>query len=349
MISSAIKFLISLPYQLIHALRVLLYQFGVFQAKKLNAFVISVGNLSFGGSGKTPFTIALAKALSEKYKVAILTRGYKSKSTAIRTFLPSQIKKTNVDEIGDEAMEMLELLAGSNVKIIINKNRYLAAQTSPETEVFILDDGLQHLNLKRDLEIILQNHNESGFYREFPWAKSKADLLVHTKVDEDWLQAHKEALDGQKEAAMQYKISLRKDLDLSKPIALVTAIADPESFEKAIRAKLSELYQAGSLGERDYSQEQFYIREFPDHHQFTQVQVSELTCMGMNLVCTLKDYVKIPSSMQGDFIPVDLSVEVTPPDLFEQIAGTIDHGQQRMEQHTRKPTAKGAASSRRSS
>ena len=182
------KKIISSPYQVIHALHKILYQNGLLKAKELPVPVISIGNIYFGGTGKTPFTIYLAEKLSELFnkKVCILTRAYKSKipksslpiiinSNNIKPFLDSEyvqgVKETEHVFIGDEATLMLKLIQKNpQISMAIDSNRYTAAEKAIQQDnpnLFILDDAQQHLKLEKDFKIILININESGYYREF--------------------------------------------------------------------------------------------------------------------------------------------------------------------------------------
>ena len=126
------KKLISIPYQLMHELHKIIYKIGFLKVKKLERPAISIGNLSFGGTGKTPFTIYLAEKLSVALdkKVCILTRAYKSRipksslpiiidSSNIKQFLDSEyvqgVKETEHVFIGDEATLMLELIKKNSI------------------------------------------------------------------------------------------------------------------------------------------------------------------------------------------------------------------------------------------
>ncbi len=323
-----LRFLLSFPYQLVHSLRCLFYSFGLLQHKELDAYVISVGNFSFGGSGKTPFTLELAKELSEEgYKVSILSRGYKGSEVTNKPILlkHDNFQNYHPNAVGDEPYMMAKDLAdyhkqgGKEINVVVCKDRYLAGIYASEelhSDLLILDDGQQHVKLDRDLSIILKNINNDGFFREFPWNGSKVDFLIHTKVDNDWIKANS----GKDYIA--YDLSISSELDPSKEICAFSALADNQSFFNLLLNHLSELVPALS---KDKLQSIKSI-SFPDHHQFTIDEVRELISSGMNLICTQKDYVKIPDEYKASFSRADLIIRPNPLDLFTRIKEKVRYG-----------------------
>ena len=138
-------------------LRNWLYTLGMFKMRTLPCRVISVGNIVVGGTGKTPAVIALAKHLqTENVRVAILLRGYKRQSREKVTIV-SDGKRVcaSLKESGDEAYMMAKHLSG--VPIIVSRQRYQAGQIALErfgVDVLLLDDGFQHRQLARDVDIL---------------------------------------------------------------------------------------------------------------------------------------------------------------------------------------------------
>ena len=300
------KSFISFPYQLIHALRCSLYDLGLLKKQRLPAYTISVGNLSFGGTGKTPITIALAKYLSRQgLRVAVLTRGYKSKAKKYPIIINNKTSSPlTVHEVGDEAMEMLNAFSTeTNITLIVDPNRYRGGTTAHQQEkvdVFILDDGLQHIQLNRDLEIILKNVNESGFYREFPWAKAKADHLIYTKVSQDWIRNNPE------KKYAEFNLSLTKKLHPNSRLGVFTAVADPKTLVNNIQEYLAG--QGHSTEKLSNIERIFY----PDHHLFSLGEVKEVLALGINIICTRKDLVKIPQEYRDQFTEARIDVKFSP-------------------------------------
>ena len=152
-----------------------LYALGVFKARTLPCRVISVGNIVVGGTGKTPAVIVLAKHLqAEKVRVAILLRGYKRQSRENVTIVSDGEKVcASLKESGDEAYMMAKHLSG--IPIIVSGQRYQAGQVALErfgVDVLLLDDGFQHRQLARDIDILtLPVHSVVGLQAapEYPF------------------------------------------------------------------------------------------------------------------------------------------------------------------------------------
>ena len=184
-------------------LRNILYTYGIFKARRLPCRVISVGNIVVGGTGKTPAVIAIAKHLQrEGMRVAILLRGYK-RHVREKVTIVSDGKKvcTSPVESGDEAYMMAKHL--SNVPIIVGKCRYSAGQVALErfkVDVLLLDDGFQHRQLERDVDILTiptthpfgspEKLLPAGTLREPLTALRRADLILLTHADTPNISAH---------------------------------------------------------------------------------------------------------------------------------------------------------------
>lgn len=313
-----IKKIISLPYQIAHALRVNLYKaLGLYHHKKLPVPVISIGNLSFGGTGKTPTSIAIANFFANNgYKVCVLTRGYKSKNNKKTTLINCKLE--NIDQfkaesIGDEACEMLEAFHKNNHEIIlgIGKDRYstgLEAIQKFNCNLIILDDALQHIQLDRDIEIILKNINEEGFLREFDLAEKKADFVIYTKVNKNWQKQHPEKISA------SFNLSLTKELDTNKGIGIFTGIGDPKTFFSMVVDHLKEKNLSNIAIKKFF---------FPDHYQFNLEEVTRVLTLGINLISTKKDLVKIPKELRASFIVTELKLEFNPNDFLEMLLDKV--------------------------
>ncbi len=168
---------LSVLYAGIAKLRVWLYEKGIFQSERLHTPVISVGNLTLGGTGKTPMVIWLAQRfLAHNKRVAILSRGYKGS-----------------DGTSDE-IELMKSRLGDRVQFGIGPDRYSQGLRleSSGVDIFLLDDGYQHLQLARDVNILLMDCSRplakdkllpAGRLREPVSAMSRADLLVFTRTE----------------------------------------------------------------------------------------------------------------------------------------------------------------------
>ena len=207
LLASPLRFLLiplSWLYGLIVSIRNRLYGIGVFKARRLPCRVISVGNIAVGGTGKTPAVIAIAKHLQQKgVRVAILLRGYKRASRERVTIVSDGERLcASLEESGDEAYMLARHLNG--VPIVVGRQRYQAGRVALErfdVDVLLLDDGFQHRQLARDVDILTvpaysvaseypirsrERLLPAGGLRE-PWtALRRADiiLLTHTDAEE---------------------------------------------------------------------------------------------------------------------------------------------------------------------
>lgn len=180
-------------YRVITLVRTRLYQKGVKQSRQLPCPVISIGNIIAGGTGKTPVAMHLALMLRGMgFQPVILSRGYKGEKSATggivsdgRTLFMTE------KECGDEPLMMAKAL---KMPVVIGQDRYRAgclAVESFDPDVIILDDGFQHLRLKRDLDIVLLDHDypfgnqrllPAGLLREPPrTALNRADMVIFTR------------------------------------------------------------------------------------------------------------------------------------------------------------------------
>jgi tetraacyldisaccharide 4'-kinase len=166
--------------------RLALYEREVFKTHRLKAPVISVGNLSVGGTGKTPCVAYLARMLKEDgHEVAILSRGYKRSSTGrVEVSNGREILCTSA-ESGDEPHLLARLCPG--VRVVVDRDRFAAGQwleSRAAISVFLLDDGYQHLRLHRDLNLLLVDATEdpAGF-RMLPFGRLREPLAEMRRAD----------------------------------------------------------------------------------------------------------------------------------------------------------------------
>lgn len=299
--------LLSWPYRLIMAVRNWAYDLGFLSSESpSNTLIISIGNIVAGGTGKTPVAIMLGKAI-EKFNVpfAILSRGYKSPAEKLSK--PIFLSKgsgalLSATECGDEPFLIAQRLPQAT--ILVGKNRRQAAAMAKQSgaRVIIVDDGLQHRSLNRDLNIVVMNAHDPfgqgyllprGFLRESPKSLSRADLIILNNI-QDHTQYY--ALSKQIHSyckcpiiGTQLNVTHIKDSQKNqvasiqgKRVGIFCGIAHPELF-KATVEKLGAIVVAEKI--------------FPDHIGFEQSDYLdfEKECLSKNvemLVCTEKDYVK---------------------------------------------------------
>lgn len=244
-----------LLYRGINRLRRALYRRGVLKAKRLPAPVISIGNIGFGGSGKTPAAIAVARLLSERgLHVAVLTRGYGRGGKE-----QGRMESLDAGRWGDEPVVIKKAI--QNVDVIVGRNRHENAVkfiSENSCDVFVLDDGFQHLQLARDLDIVIDW--PAAYRREGPSALADADIVIPRRVRPSGL----DPLRG-------------------KRVFAFAGLADNEQFFAMLRRE--GIGVAGSRG-------------FPDHHRYTPADIDAIKAAGAAasadaIVTTEKDAVKI--------------------------------------------------------
>ena len=175
-------------------LRNQMFELGILKSRSFDIPVISVGNITVGGSGKTPHVEYLINALRDKVKVAVLSRGYKRKS---RGYVLAG-KATTMSEIGDEPYQMKKKFP--DVHVAVDKNRchgiecITGEDETKDTDVILLDDAYQHRYVKPGINILLVDYHRlimydkllpAGRLREPKNGKSRADVVIVTKCPKD--------------------------------------------------------------------------------------------------------------------------------------------------------------------
>ena len=279
------------------AIRNWFFDFRLLRSKKVSVPVISVGNLSAGGSGKTPLVELLAKRLMlAGRKVAIVSRGYKRESSGTVVVSNGAVQCAEASAAGDEPAQMAVKLTG--VVVIVDERRARGAEYAIEkfgANVIILDDGFQHRSLKRDLDILVLPVEEveepgwmfpAGNRREPITSIKRASLIAVTRCESiEQFQKAKAVVQkwtGKPVIGLTTKVSAfrrassRFSVDLSgikgKTAVAFSGIGNPESFARTLN----------SLG--------MEVKEhvvFPDHHLYREGELRNLENL---LVETRADY-----------------------------------------------------------
>lgn len=162
-----------LLYRGVNRVRRALYRAGVLRAKRLPKPVISVGNIAAGGAGKTPAVIAIGRALLDRgYRVCILTRGYGREGAGGR------VETLDAARYGDEPVLIKKHL--DNTDVIVGSNRHKNGSLI-NCDVYLLDDGFQHLQLHRDLDVVI-DVPDAVFHREGRSALRDADIVIPRRL-----------------------------------------------------------------------------------------------------------------------------------------------------------------------
>ena len=214
-------------------LRNTLYDRGVFKSRRLQRPVISVGNLSTGGTGKTPFAIALGQLLKDRgVSFDLLSRGYRRKTRGVLLVEPNG----DPAEFGDEPLLIARRLGGP---VIVGESRYDAgrlAEQKFQSQLHILDDGFQHRSLARDFDIVLMTAEDfqdrllpSGRLREPLSSLARADAIVlPSGVEVDYPGLHQKVV-------WHVKREISVSDGLRQPIVFC-GIARPNQFFAQVRA-----------------------------------------------------------------------------------------------------------------
>jgi tetraacyldisaccharide 4'-kinase len=308
--------LLSFFYGWANSLRVYLYARRVFSTRSLACKVVSVGNITLGGTGKTPFVILIAEMLRAKdFRVAILSRGYKgSFPEPFRLVSDGEQTFMEASQAGDEPYLLAEKLRG--IPVIVGQNRWQSGQYVIEhfqSEILILDDGFQHLPLKRDLNLLLIDSSSPfgngylfprGILRESLSQLRRADAIILTKAGQyDNIKILKQYLTKVSEEIPIFQVEyapgevrmLGKETSFppenlnGKKVLAFSGIANPISFQQTL------LHLNSKIAE-------FAI--FPDHHQYRPKEWEKLSQKARELgvealVTTEKDLVRCQGMEQG--------------------------------------------------
>ena len=295
-----------LLYGAVISIRNLCYTSGFIKQKKLPCSVISVGNIVAGGTGKTPAVAAIARLLQkDAYKVGLLLRGYKGKSKNKVTIVSDGEKQLCSREVcGDEADMLARQLP--NIPVVVGRQRYLTGKTILERsacDVLILDDGFQHRQLSRDLDILTIDATHPfgtgkmlpiGTLREPKSSIQRADLILLTRTDMpdidmakikaelDRIAPNTPILESVHEPTSLYffnqqgeNMSLGVDYLTNKRILAVCGIGNPEAFVSTLQK---------------YNPETVELIAFADHHVYT---VSDLENIKQKMHLYEADYIVI--------------------------------------------------------
>ncbi len=287
------------------------YQRSIFQTHAFNVPVISVGNLTMGGTGKTPLVICLAKRLSAfGLRPAVISRGYRGKATGkINVVSDGREILLSAQECGDEPRLIAENLR--QIPVLTGKKRKYPCQYAIEQfgcNVLVLDDAFQHLSVKRDLDLVLFSADTisepkhvfpGGELRESFSALNRCDAIIYTGVSKSSEPAVDEFTKGLESLSLSKKSFVTR---LGRPLFydLQTAMST-ESIDPS--AKVLAFCGIGNPDRfRTYLKKNnilcSYFKVYPDHHTYSEKDIEELEDLARQhgatfLLTTEKDKVKL--------------------------------------------------------
>jgi len=329
----------SIIYGLITKIRNKLFDWKILSSKKFSIPIISVGNLSVGGTGKTPHVDYLIRLLKGKYQIATLSRGYGRKTSGFILANVNSIDK----EIGDEPLMYAKKHPSINVAVDGNRVRGIKKilEAQPETNVVLMDDAYQHLHVIPGLSILLTDYFAlytsdyllpTGNLRESRKGAKRADIIVVTKTPKVFSPLDRRLIINKinplphQSVFFSYikygnflplleKTNLLK-VNAPSKILLFTGIANPSPFEEYLKRQCNELVSI----------------KFKDHHQFTNENLKKIrkkfeSIFSNNkiIVTTEKDRMRLFSKQVFDvfadlpvyYVPIE--IEFHKDDLYKNI------------------------------
>jgi tetraacyldisaccharide 4'-kinase len=306
-----ILFPIAIIYWLVTFIRNWLYDVDFFKSKSYDLPIIAIGNLSAGGTGKTPHTEYLIQLLKDKYKVAVLSRGYK-RST--KGFVLAN-ETISAAELGDESYQIHTKFP--NVAVAVCEDRQkgiekLISEINPD--VILLDDAFQHRKVKASFYILLTAYDDLfsddyilpfGNLRESTIGKKRANLVIVTKCPA--------ALSEQEQEQVKQK------LKVSVPVFFTSIEYDNEVFSAENSKEVSDVIMNEKVIVAGIAKPKYFVDYlnsgkdkiliYPDHHNFTEQEISELNCLAQEkmVVTTEKDFVRLNGKIKSNnlyYLPI---------------------------------------------
>lgn len=343
---------ISFLYEIGVRFRNQLFDWGVLTSQQYSIPIICIGNLSAGGTGKTPHTEFLIQFLSEKYRVAVISRGYKRKSSG---YILATQQSTSYD-IGDEPFQIKKKFPKIIVAVDANRTRAINNLIEmPETEraeVILLDDAFQHRYVTPSFSILLTDYNRrfyfdrllpSGRLREPKCGCRRANVLIITKCNPDLKPIGYRVLESEAELLAYQKLfftgikygkmipvfannksepRMLTEINNNEEILLVSGIASPLLFIEEVKKHTSKIT----------------VLSFSDHHMFKKGDLkkikdtfNKLASVEKLILVTEKDAARlldnkdIPEELKEKlyYLPIEIDFRLNKEEIFKNII--IDH------------------------
>ena len=298
-----ILFPFAVLYGIITSIRNWCYDKGIFKSYSFDIPIIAVGNLSVGGTGKTPQIEYLIRLLQDNYQLATLSRGYKRKTEG---FLLASEKETAAT-LGDEPFQMFQKF--SKIQVAVDANRkngiekLLAQKIKPD--VILLDDAFQHRKVRAGLYILLTAYDDlysddfilpTGNLRESRRGAKRAQIVVVTKCPNTISEEEKQRI--------QSKLNLKSNQKLYfSTIAYDDLVYDANNALPVSEIKLKDKLLLAGIAKPDLffdylKQPKDEVLIFPDHHHFTENDIKNIDNKAKNqlIITTEKDYVRLSNS-----------------------------------------------------
>jgi tetraacyldisaccharide 4'-kinase len=291
-----IGFPFAVLYGLVTGLRNYMYDKGWLESTHYDIPVICVGNLSAGGTGKSPMIAYLVSLLKDEYGIAVLSRGYRRKTSG---YLEVNLDHTARD-VGDEPLQFKQNFPNITVAVCADRRNGIENLRS-KADLILLDDAFQHRKVKAKLNILLTPWNDlyiddyllpMGMLREPITGASRADIIIVTKCPEGFPYAKQQEIQFRLQLKPHQKLyfskvgydamiygkseSLPLKYLIDKPFTLVTGIANPKPLVEFLKGQ----------GYR------FVHEKYPDHHNFSDSEIKKFSTREI-ILTTEKDYMRL--------------------------------------------------------
>ena len=309
-----ILFPIGFIYWLITFIRNWLYDVGFFKSKSYDLPIIAIGNLSAGGTGKTPHTEYLIQLLKDNHKVAVLSRGYK-RST--KGFVLAN-EAISAHELGDESYQIKAKFTDITVAVCEDRQtgiEKLISEINPD--VILLDDAFQHRKVKAGFYVLLTAYDDLfaddyilpfGNLRESAMGKKRANLVIVTKCPTVLSEQEQE--------------KVKRKLKVKVPVFFTSIAYDTEVFGIENNIKVSEIITKEKVIVAGIAKPKYFIDYlnsgkdkvliYPDHHNFSNQEITELNSLAQDktIVTTEKDFVRLNGKIKFDklfYLPIKVN------------------------------------------
>ncbi len=309
-----ILFPFAILYGLIMQFRNFLFDIGILKSYSFDLPIIVVGNLSVGGTGKTPQIEYLIRLLSDKYKVATLSRGYKRQS---KGFLLAN-ENSDAKTLGDEPFQFYKKF--ENIQVAVDANRkngieqLLLQENKPE--IILLDDAFQHRKVKAGFYILLTTYNDlfcddfilpTGNLRESRSGAKRANIIIVTKCPENISD------EEQKIIKSMLKLSLSQEVFFTCIDYDDQVFSDINSLNVIEIKPKQKLLLAGIANPKPFfdflKNENDSVLSFPDHHNFSENDILNIKEKAKDkiIITTEKDYVRLKNYISEEqlyYLPI---------------------------------------------
>lgn len=306
-------------YYLITSIRNYFYNTGILKSQSFSIPIIVVGNLSVGGTGKTPQIEYLIKLLKDQFKTAVLSRGYKRKTSGFILLN----KNHKVDEVGDEPMQYFKKF--DSISVAVDEQRVRGVQhllNLKSPDVVLLDDAYQHRKIEGSYYILLTKYDDLftrdfllpvGNLRESRIGAKRADCIVVTKCPNSISHAEIDEIKGKlskycssvyfSSIAYSDRILRNSEMPIEElkdhSILLITGIANPNPLIEFL----------------NYNRLEYSHLKFSDHHHFSEQEIQSIQAKfdaiqseKKIILTTEKDYVRLVNKLKLSYLPIKTTI-----------------------------------------